>query len=98
MMKYMKSVYASEIEAQTIDTMTACINNLTEHNHRDNTNSTVKKSACVVLTSHAGKTLNNVTLNLHRYPQQIRKTVRYWKGSSLQQIEHENVSVVQAAW
>ena len=68
-----KHVYKKEIEENVIDTVEAIMN-------REATEYTMNKSFCVVLTSHRGKPLDQVTLNLHLYPYHLRRSVRIWRG------------------
>ena len=45
------------------------------------------KSACIVLTSHPGKSLTAVTLKQEHYSPRVRRTVRHWNGPTPQPTE-----------
>ena len=52
---------------------------------REDMNHVMRKSACVILTSHPGKPLSNIGLNLELYPRNLRRSVRLWTGPVPQQ-------------
>ena len=61
---------------------------------RNDMNYEIRKSACVILTSHPGQPLSNVGLNTDRYPWEMRRSVRLWSGPAPHQGEPQQ-SVVQ---
>ena len=52
---------------------------------REDMNHVMRKSACVILTSHPGKPLSNIGLKLELYPRNLQRSVRLWTGRVPQQ-------------
>ena len=76
----MKQIYSNEIEGKTINNIETLINQ-----------GSLNKFACVILTSHPGKPLVDVTLKLNHYPYKMQRMVRWWRGLVPYPDNHEMV-------
>ena len=77
-------IYAEEMSANVVEKIETIIN-------QKGTAHTMNKSVCVVLTSHPGKTLKDVSLKLDHYPLSMRRNVRVWRGRPPWPDNHESV-------
>lgn len=80
----LKHIYQSEIQTETIHKVEVHWNEVgnkrSEQLQNQDPTIDAYKSACIVLISHPGKTLENVDLKLEHYSPRIRRTVRHWNG------------------
>ena len=53
----------------------------------------IMKSVCVVLTSRLGQPLTDITLKLDSYCQEIRRTVRHWRGPTPGQTKQPSINL-----
>lgn len=97
----MKRIYQEEINSGLIDKIETIIN----HRALERANQIVsrdqskelRQSVCVVLTSHPGKSLMNVSLKLDHFPHYVRRWVRPWRGPAPRQ-EQIVEPVVNLEW
>lgn len=81
----LKTIYKEEIEAQQIQSVEVYLNaeglERAKRIKAQNPGHVIHQSACVVLTSHPGVQLRDITLKQDQYEDyNIRKTVRFWRG------------------
>ena len=80
----MNQIYENEIKDNRIQKIEVYWNSLgierTTLKRSQDPSLEMKRSACVVLTSHPGQSLDHVTLKLDHYIPEIRRTVRRWNG------------------
>ena len=80
----MRDIYQEEIADGTVATVKAYLNQASwerqEKIQAGNIHHTFKKSACVVLTSHPGKPLEDVGLKIHLFKLGMRRAIRTWSG------------------
>ena len=82
-----KRIYVEEIQANVVHTVETLMN-------QEATANRMNKSVCIVLTSHPGKTLNNVTLREDDYPYSMRRNIRVWRGRPPWPDHHEQVKPI----
>ena len=89
----MKKVYHDEIQSGTIANIEAYLNEPAWARQQQltaqNVNHVARKSCCVVMTSHPGKSLSEVDLKLETYDLGMRRSIRYWNGPIPWPKDHE---------
>jgi hypothetical protein len=99
----MKKVYHDEIQNGTIANIEAYLNEPAWARQQQlieqNVNHVARKSCCVVMTSHPGKSLSEVDLKLETYDLGMRRSIRYWNGPIPWPKDHEaRKSILNLQW
>ena len=80
----MKQIYAKEIRDEIIHNIDAYLNTsswkIQNKLHTENPQHQRRKSACVVITSTQGKSLDEIDLKQEQFPVNMRRSVRPWNG------------------
>ena len=64
----------------------------------ENVNHTMRKSACVIITSKPGQPLSQIGLKLDEYPTWMRRAVRHWSGPEPGQERSNELSPKNRTW